>query len=105
VPSPTPALTYPSLWTYVHNHPEVVELKEDGLWDVLLRILSSAGVRDDKRSRPGSPSAESPEARQFRLQALAPGLGQVGFVRCPSFPTLDDEPAEAFLEGGANICP
>ncbi|MET9338693.1 TetR/AcrR family transcriptional regulator [Nonomuraea sp. NPDC003804] len=43
------ARTLPSLWTYVHNHPEVIELKEGGLWDVLFRILSAAGVPEDRR--------------------------------------------------------
>ncbi|MEU7895596.1 TetR/AcrR family transcriptional regulator [Nonomuraea sp. NPDC049152] len=45
------ARTHPMLWTYVHNHPEVIELKEGGLWDVLFRILPAAGVPEDKRWR------------------------------------------------------
>lgn len=45
------ARTFPSLWTYVHNHPEVIELKEGGLWDVLFRVLSAAGVPEDERWR------------------------------------------------------
>ncbi|MFE3455026.1 TetR/AcrR family transcriptional regulator [Nonomuraea sp. NPDC059194] len=43
------ARTHPALWTYVHNHPDVIELKEGGLWEVLLRILPAAGVPEDKR--------------------------------------------------------
>lgn len=43
--------TYPSLWTYIHTHPEVVATHEGGLWDVLFPIMAEAGVPEEERTR------------------------------------------------------
>ncbi|GAA2647590.1 MULTISPECIES: TetR/AcrR family transcriptional regulator [Nonomuraea] len=45
------ARTHPGLWRYVHNHPEVIEPRQGGLWEVLDRILRAAQVPEDERER------------------------------------------------------
>ncbi|GAA2294719.1 hypothetical protein GCM10010149_48380 [Nonomuraea roseoviolacea subsp. roseoviolacea] len=43
--------TYPSLWVYIHTHPEIVGGYRGGLWDVLFPILADAGVPEAERRR------------------------------------------------------
>ncbi|MEV2268712.1 TetR/AcrR family transcriptional regulator [Nonomuraea africana] len=42
---------HPWLWRYVQSHPEVIEHRESGLWDVLGRILRAAAVPEDEIER------------------------------------------------------
>lgn len=45
------ARTHPSLWTYVHNHPELLSDQQGGLWDVVHRVLRTAGVPESDLRR------------------------------------------------------
>ncbi|MEV4160942.1 TetR/AcrR family transcriptional regulator [Nonomuraea dietziae] len=45
------ARTHPSLWRYVHHHPEVTMPRQGGLWDVLDRIMRDAGTPEEERKR------------------------------------------------------
>ncbi|MEV0198863.1 TetR/AcrR family transcriptional regulator C-terminal domain-containing protein [Nonomuraea sp. NPDC050691] len=42
---------YPSLWSYIHTHPEVISGHQGGMWDVLYPILADAGVPQEERTR------------------------------------------------------
>ncbi|NUW34117.1 TetR/AcrR family transcriptional regulator C-terminal domain-containing protein [Nonomuraea sp. SMC257] len=41
---------YPSLWAYIHTHPEAVGDHQGGIWDVLFPILADAGVPEEERT-------------------------------------------------------
>ncbi|MEV4889047.1 WHG domain-containing protein [Nonomuraea sp. NPDC055795] len=41
----------PSLWRYVFNNPEVMSRQQGGLWEVLDRLLRTAGVPEDELPR------------------------------------------------------
>jgi AcrR family transcriptional regulator len=47
------AREHPALWTYVHNHPEIVSDRRMKLWQVLYRILRLAGVQEAELCRTG----------------------------------------------------
>jgi AcrR family transcriptional regulator len=47
----TLARTYPTLWRYILNHPEIIEERQGTLWDILFRILPLAGVAEGERAR------------------------------------------------------
>ncbi|WP_327582694.1 TetR/AcrR family transcriptional regulator [Nonomuraea sp. NBC_00507] len=47
------ALEHPALWTYVHNHPEIVSDRRIALWEVLYRILRLAGIPEEELIRTG----------------------------------------------------
>ncbi|SEM37730.1 TetR/AcrR family transcriptional regulator [Nonomuraea pusilla] len=42
---------HPALWAYVHGHPELIENRKLGLWEVLYRILRAAGVAEEELRR------------------------------------------------------
>ncbi|MEU4233678.1 TetR family transcriptional regulator [Nonomuraea sp. NPDC026600] len=42
---------HPSMWRYVHAHPEVIASRTGGLWDVLFPILVTAGVPESELRR------------------------------------------------------
>ncbi|HUR02237.1 MAG TPA: TetR family transcriptional regulator [Nonomuraea sp.] len=42
---------HPSMWRYIHAHPEVIASRTGGLWDVLFPILVTAGVPESELRR------------------------------------------------------
>ncbi|WP_188186698.1 TetR/AcrR family transcriptional regulator [Nonomuraea sp. SYSU D8015] len=40
------ARAHPAMWTYVHNHPQIIADRGMELWEVLARILRLAGVQE-----------------------------------------------------------